>query len=66
MIITSSPKTVTLTRFEHAFIVAVALGTPGLVRKGDWVTVELSDDQRELIAGALRKFIGGLTQKLLD
>ena len=57
--------TVTLTKFEHALIVALALKTPKLMRKGDCVTVQLTDEQRELIAEVLREFMGGLTQKIL-
>jgi hypothetical protein len=58
-------NTVTLTKFEHALIVALALKTPRPMRKGDWVSVQLTDEQRELIAGVLREFMGGLTQKIL-
>jgi len=58
-------NTVTLTKFEHALIVALALKTPKLMRKGDCVSVKLTDEQRELIAGVLREFMGGLTQKIL-
>ena len=58
-------NTVTLTKFEHALIVALALKTPKLMRKGDWVSVQLTDEQRELIAGVLREFMSGLTQKIL-
>ena len=57
-------NTVTLTKFEHALIVALALKTPKLMRKGDCVSVKLTDEQRELIAGVLREFMGGLTQIL--
>jgi len=51
-------NTVTLTKFEHALIVALALKTPKLMRKGDYVSVQLTDEQRE--------FMGGLTQKIHD
>jgi hypothetical protein len=35
------------------------------MRKGDCVTVQLTDERRELIAEVLREFMGGLTQKIL-
>jgi hypothetical protein len=53
---------VALSKFEHAFVVAVALGTPGMVHEK--VIVELNPEQRELVIRGLRNFIGGLTQKL--
>jgi hypothetical protein len=58
-------NTVTLTKFEHALIVALALRTPKLMRKGDCVSVQFTDEQRELIAGTLREFMGSLTPKIL-
>ena len=44
--------------------VYLALGATDM-RKGDWVSVQLTDEQRELIAGVLREFMSGLTQKIL-
>jgi hypothetical protein len=58
-------NTVTLTKFEHALIVARALKTPKLMRKDDCARVQLTDEQRELIAEVLGEFMGGLTQKIL-
>jgi hypothetical protein len=53
------------TRFEHAFIAAIGLGTYRLMRDSDIVTLELDEEQRELIAGELRNFMGELTRKIL-
>jgi hypothetical protein len=58
-------NTVTLTKFEHALIVALALKTPSLMRKDDCLSVQFTDGQRELIASVLREFMGDLTQKIL-
>jgi hypothetical protein len=35
------------------------------MRKGDCVSVQITDEQHELFAGVLREFMGGLTQKIL-